>query len=234
MAKRVQLVLLPGLVCDARLWHRVARSVAGVAEATVGDLTRHDTMAALAADVIERAPPRFALAGLSMGGYCALEIVRQAPERVAALALIDTSARPDTPESRANRERQIERARSDYAGVIEELLPKWLHRSRVLDPEVAGVVRTMALEAGAAQFERQQRAIMSRLDSRPHLGFVGCPTLVLCGRDDAVTPVEVHEEMARGMTKATLKILDDCGHLSPLEQPEAVAFALRDWIGALR
>ena len=140
----------------------------------------------------------------------------------------------DTPDSRANRERQIERSGSDYAGLIDEVLPNWLHRSSLDDPTVAGLARTMALEAGAAQFERQQRAIMSRLDSRPHLASIGCPTLVLCGRDDAVTPVEVHDEMARGITKATLKVLDDCGHLSPLEQPEAVAFALRDWIGIVR
>lgn len=230
MAQRIDLVLLPGLVLDGRVWDRVARSLGGLADVTVGNLTRHDTMSALAADVLSSAPQRFALAGLSMGGYCALEIVRQAPQRVIALVLIDTSARPDTVESRANRERQLERARSDYAGVIDEVLPKWLHPSRLHDPEVAGLARTMALDAGAAQFDRQQRAIMSRADSRPSLASIRCPTLVICGRDDAVTPVEVHDEMARGITKATLKILDDCGHLSPLEQPEAVASALRDWL----
>jgi pimeloyl-ACP methyl ester carboxylesterase len=230
MATNLQLLLLPGLTNDARLWDRVARSLGTLAEATVGDLSRHDTMSAVAADVLSAAPPRFALAGMSMGGYCALEIMRQAPDRVVALALVDTSARPDTAEGRANRERQIERSRSDYAALIEELLPKWLHPSRLHDSDVAGVVRAMALDAGPEQFARQQRAIMSRADSRPSLASIRCPTLVLCGRDDAVIPLEVHEELARGITTSTLKILDDCGHLAPLEQPEAVTSAFRDWL----
>ncbi len=102
-----------------------------------------------------------------MGGYCALEIMRQAPERVMGLALVDTSARPDTPESKANREKQIERARTDYPGLVAELLPKWIHPSRLHDAEVGQVARDMALDAGPEIFARQQRAIMSRADSRP-------------------------------------------------------------------
>lgn len=223
----MDLLLLPGLINDARVWRGTIDALGATAVAAVGDLTRHDTMSALAADVLARAPARFALAGLSMGGYCALEIVRQAPERVTALALIDTSARPDTPESRANREKQIARSDDDYAGLIEELLGKWVHPSRLGDARVTDVVRAMAKDAGAGTFARQQRAIMSRADSRPLLAAIRCPTAVICGREDALMPLEIHRELAQGIRGATLTIVDDCGHLAPLERPDVVAGALR-------
>ncbi len=228
--RRCDLLLLPGLTNDARLWQGVSTSLAGFARAAVGDLGTHDTMQALAAHVLSRAPASFALAGMSMGGYCALEIMRQAPERVIALALVDTSARPDTDESKANRATQIERARSDYAGLIEEMLPKWILPSRVTDPAVGGVARAMALDAGPEVFARQQRAIMSRADSLPLLAAIRCPTLVLCGRQDQLTPLDRHEEMAAGIKGARLEVLEDCGHMSTMEKPEQVVRALRRWI----
>lgn len=227
----VELVLLPGLTNDARVWRGTIDALGGVAAVAIGDLTTRDTMTALAADVLARAPARFALGGLSMGGYCALEIMRQAPERVLALALVDTSARPDTDESRANREKQIVRSRTDYAGLVEELLPKWIHPSRAGDAQVAGVVRAMAKDHGADVFARQQRAIMSRADSRPLLPSIQCPAAVICGRDDALMPLEIHRELADGIPGATLTIVDDCGHLAPLERPRAVADALRALLG---
>jgi pimeloyl-ACP methyl ester carboxylesterase len=233
MNARIDLLLLPGLTNDARLWRPVVAGLADVANASVGDLTTQDTMSAVARDALAHAPARFALAGMSMGGYCALEIMRQAPERVVALALIDTSARPDTPEGSASRQRQIERSRSDYAGVIEELLPKWIHPSRLDDAEVAGTVRAMAMSAGADTFARQQRAIMSRADSRPLLASIRCPTLVLCGRDDAVIPLEVHEEIVQGVAAAKLAIVEACGHLAPLERPDAVSAAMRVWLATV-
>ncbi len=198
-----------------------------MADPVVVDLTGADTMAALADNVLANAPERFALAGLSMGGYCALEVVHRAPQRVAALALIDTSARPDTPESRTNRERQIARARAgEYDAVIDELLPKWVHHSRVDDGTVADVVRSMAREAGTATFERQQRAIISRADSRPRLGAIRCPAAVICGAEDAVMPLAIHEELRDGIAGAKLHVVPECGHLAPLERPAAVAAAL--------
>jgi pimeloyl-ACP methyl ester carboxylesterase len=227
---RVPLLLLPGLTNDERVWRSVIGALAGDADASVGDLRTPDTMRALAADILSRAPERFAMAGLSMGGYCALEIMRQAPERVRGLALVDTSARPDTPESKANREKQIERSRTDYAGLVAELLPKWIHPSRLHDAEVGQVTRDMALDAGPEIFTRQQRAIMSRADSRPSLSAIRCPTVVVCGRDDALMPMEIHEELARGIGGATLEIIETCGHLSPLERPAQVSDALRRWL----
>ena len=228
--RRPDLVLLPGLTNDARLWQPVAAQLADVATIAHGDLTRGETMADVAAQVLERAPARFALAGMSMGGYCALEIVRLAPERVMALALVDTSARPDGDEAKANREKQIERARDDYAALVEELLPKWIHASRLHDPAVAGVARAMALAAGPDVFARQQRAIMSRSDSRPLLPVIRVPTLVVYGRDDAVLPLEVHQEMASGIPGAKLVLIEASGHLAPLERADKVAAAMRDWI----
>lgn len=226
-AARLPLLLLPGLVCDERVYAQVRSWLADVTDPVVVDLTGADTMAALADNVLANAPERFAIAGLSMGGYCALEIAHRAPQRVAALALVDTSARPDTPESRAGRERQIARARSgEYEAVIEELLPKWVHPSRIDDGAVADVVRSMARDAGPATFERQQRAIMSRADSRPRLGAIRCPTVVICGAEDALMPLPIHEELRDAIAGAKLHVVPECGHLAPLERPAAVAAAL--------
>jgi pimeloyl-ACP methyl ester carboxylesterase len=233
-ASAVPLLLLPGLTNDARVWNGVIGALGGAAECSVAPLTSAETMQALAANVLANAPARFALAGLSMGGYCAFEIQRQAPDRVLAIALVDTSARPDTAESRANREKQIERAKTDYAGLVSELVPKWVHPSRLDDPDVGGVVRTMALEAGAQTFARQQRAIMSRADSRPLLATIRCPAVVIAGRDDALMPREIHEEIANGIAGARLVMLDACGHLAPLERAAGVADALRQWLPTIR
>jgi pimeloyl-ACP methyl ester carboxylesterase len=225
---RIDLLLLPGLTNDARVWQGVADRLADVASVQVADLTACETMAELALDVLAKAPARFALAGLSMGGYCALEIVARAPERVMALGLVDTSARPDTPEGRANREKQIARAPGEFATIVEELLPKWVHPSRLDDHAVADIVRAMARDVGADAFARQQRAIMSRADSRPRLSAIRCPTVVVCGREDALLPLEVHEEMAHGIPGAKLRVIEACGHLAPLERPADVAAALRE------
>jgi pimeloyl-ACP methyl ester carboxylesterase len=227
-ASRVDLLLLPGLTNDARVWQGVADRLADVASVRVADVTTRDTMPELALDVLAKAPARFALAGLSMGGYCALEIVARAPERVMALGLVDTSARPDTAEGRANRAKQIARAPAELAAIVEELLPKWVHPRRIDDHAVADIVRAMARDSGADVFARQQRAIMSRADSRPRLAAIRCPTVVVCGREDALLPLEVHEEMARGIPGAKLRVIEACGHLAPLERPADVAAALRE------
>ena len=227
----MNLLLLPGLICDARLWDAQVRALAARATVQVADLTTAGTMAALAADVLAKAPTgRFALAGLSMGGYCALEIIRQAPERVAALALLDTSARPDTPESTANRRRLVALAAQNYERVVEELLPKLVAPAHLSDPAITGAVRAMAGAFDATSFARQQEAIISRADSRPLLPSIACPTLVLCGREDALTPLAIHEEMAAAIPGARLVVVDGSGHLSPLERPAAVTAALAAWL----
>lgn len=229
------LVLVPGLLCDERLWRRQAEGLADLdGRIQIPDVTGHDSMQGMARAVLKEAPERFVLAGLSMGGYAALEIVRQAPERVQALALIDTSARPDTPEQTEIRLALVELARSGrFDEVWRTILPRIVHPDRVEDPEIVAAVEGMSNAVGPEAFERQERAIIDRPDSRGDLPGISCPTLVLCGRDDALTPVALHEELADGITGANLRVIDRCGHLSTLERPEEVTQAMREWLGAL-
>ena len=225
------LLLLPGLLTDARLWQGQVAGLAGVARATVADLTGADTVPALAASALAQAPPgQFLLAGLSMGGYVALEIMRQAPDRVAGLALLDTSARPDTAEATEGRRALMGLAESAFPDVIETLLPKLVRPSGLSDAQLVTRIREMADSVGREAFLRQERALISRVDSRPFLGRLRCPTLVLCGREDVITPVEVHQELQAGIPAASLTIVEDSGHLSTLEQPRRVTDALKGWI----
>lgn len=226
-----QILLLPGLLNDASLFTEQTVALSELGTVQIGDLTRSETIAELARDVLDEAPEgSLVLIGLSMGGYVAFEIVRQAPERVSALVLMDTSARPDTPEASATREELIALAETDLEAVIERLLPRLSHPERMNLPTVGGVVQSMAASLGKDVFIRQQRAIMSRPDSRPTLAKINCPTLVICGRDDQITPPEMSEEIAAGIRHAELRIIEQCGHLSTLDQPEEVSGVLVEWI----
>lgn len=224
-------VLLPGLLNDARLWARQSAALAGVAEVTVGDLTQDDDMGAMAQRILASAPPRFALAGLSMGGYVAMEILRRAPERVERLALLDTTARPDLPEQTRRRQEAIALAQSGgFAKVMPTMMPNLLHPAHLADAALTALARDMAAAVGAEAFVRQQRAIMGRPDSRPGLAKVTCPTLVLCGRQDTLTPLDRAEEMAALIPGARLAVIEECGHLSAIEQPVAVSACLNLWL----
>jgi pimeloyl-ACP methyl ester carboxylesterase len=228
------LVLIPGLLCDAALWEPQIEALGDVAACWVADVTRDETMRALAARVLSEAPPgRFALAGLSMGGYVALEVMRQAPERVERLALLDTSARPDTPERTQQREAFIALARRErgFAPITRVMLPLMIHPTRLQDEPLVRAIRDMADRVGIEGYVRQQKAIISRPDSRPSLPAIACPTLVLCGREDALTPLEGHEEIARLVRGASLVIVERCGHMSTMERPAEVAAAMRAWLG---
>ena len=229
------LVLVPGLLCDERLWRHQAGGLADLAgRVLIPDVTGEDTVAGITRGILEAAPERFALAGLSMGGYISLEIVRQAPERVEALALLDTSARPDTPEQTEARLALIELTRAGrFDEVWRRLLPKIVHPDRVEEPGIRSDVSAMAHAVGPEGFGRQERAIIGRPDSRGDLPNISCPTLVLCGRDDILTPPHLHEELAEGIPGAHLHKIDHCGHLSTLERPEAVTRAMRAWLEAL-
>lgn len=226
-----QILMLPGLLNDASLFteQTVALSELGVVQ--VGDLTRSETIAELAKDALDEAPEgSLVLVGLSMGGYVAFEIMRQAPERVSALVLMDTSARPDTPEASAMREELMALAETDLEAVTERLLPRLSHPDMMNLPTVRGVIQSMAASLGKEVFIRQQRAIMGRPDSRPTLANIACPTLVICGREDQITPPEMAEEIAAGIKQAELRIIEQCGHLSTLDQPEEVSGVLVEWI----
>jgi len=230
----IPLVLVPGLLCDAQLWRAQVEHLADVAETWVADHTRSDTMAGVARDVLADAPfKEFALAGLSMGGYISLEIMRQAPRRVKRLALLDTAARADTPEQTKRRRDFIELAqRGKFLGITDTLMPLLVHPSRLADKPLTDAIRLMAKNVGKDGFIRQQKAIMSRADSRPLLAGIKVPVLVLCGRQDQLTPLDRHEEMAAGIPGAKLEIIEDCGHVSTMEKPEQVNLALRRWLAA--
>ena len=231
MASSVPILLVPGLLCSARLYAPQIPALWPFGPVAVADHRRDADMAAIAARILKDAPPRFALAGLSMGGYIALAMLRLAPERIAQLALLDTSARPDLPEQQAGREKFIAMAEAGkLADVVELLTPKFLHRSRHNDEALKRVVRDMAAETGAEAFVRQQQAIMTRPDSRPLLASIRCPTLMLVGDGDELTPPELAKEIAGGISGARLVVVPECGHLSTLEKPEAVNAALADWL----
>ncbi|MEQ8664317.1 MAG: alpha/beta fold hydrolase [Rhodospirillales bacterium] len=231
---RVPLVLLPGLLCTDVLYRHQLRDLSDVADMMVADLTRDDTIADMAGRVLDEAPPTFALAGLSMGGYVAQEVLRQAPERVERLALLDTSARSDDDTQRRRREGLIAQVRRSapekFQGVTRRLLPLLIHPARQEDPAFVEPVQAMAKAVGQAAYVRQQTAILGRPDGRGDLGAIGCPTMVLCGREDILTPLELSEEMTQGIANARLVVIENCGHLATLEQPEAVNAAFREWL----
>jgi pimeloyl-ACP methyl ester carboxylesterase/ribosomal protein S18 acetylase RimI-like enzyme len=230
MTGTLPILLVPGMLTSPRLFERQLPALWRLGPVTIADHTRDDTVAGIAGRILADAPPRFALAGLSMGGYVALEILRQAPERVARLALLDTSARPDTPEQTQRRLGQIELARGGRFGEIaDQQFPLLVHRSRHGDAAARELVRLMADETGPEAFIRQQRAIMGRPDSRPGLAAIGCPTLVLVGDGDQLTPPAWSEEMAAGIPGARLVVVAGAGHLSTLDQPERVTEALVAW-----
>jgi len=197
----------------------------------VGDLTLDDSVAAMAERILDSAPGRFGLCGLSLGGYVAFEIMRRAPERVERLALMSTSARPDTTERAVQRSRSVEAARiGTFKGVTPRYLPGIVHPAHAADPGIADTVLQMTERVGRMAFERQQWAALSRPDSREILPMIDCPTLVVGGREDRVAPPILQEEIAAGIAGARLCILGTCGHLAPLEQPAEVNRLLQEWL----
>ena len=231
MPEPMPIVLVPGLNCSARLYAEQIPALWRFGPVQVADHTRDDSMEAIAAGILAQAPPRFALVGLSMGGYIALTMVRQAPARVHKLALLDTSARPETPEQSERRKPQIALAQGGHFAEVPPLqFPVFVHRNRQHDEALRARVRTMAEETGAEAFLRQQKAIMTRPDMRPLLASIACPTLVLVGDGDELTPPPLSEEVAAGIAGSRLVVIADCGHLSTMERPEAVNRELVEWM----
>ena len=231
MGEPLPLILIPGLLDSARLYEQQLPQLWRLGPVMVADHTRDDSMGGIARRILANAPPRFALAGLSMGGYICFEILRQAAERVAKLALLDTSARADTPEASAMRRTQMALATGGrFAEMVEAQFIRLVSPARRDDARLRATNRRMAEEVGPQAFVRQQSAIMGRPDSRPGLASIACPTLVLVGEQDELTPPERAREMATGIRGAHLVTVPDCGHLSALEQPDAVTGALREWL----
>jgi pimeloyl-ACP methyl ester carboxylesterase len=226
------LLLLPGFLCDEDLWRDQLAGLADIADGRVADLGHGDSLAALARQVLATAPPRFALAGFSFGGYVAQEIARQAPQRIERLALLDTSFHADTPERIAQR-RAANKSVSlpgEFRGMTEQLLPSIIAAERLHDTALVQRINAMTLRQGREVFMRQNA--MRREDGAAALRGLTCPVLVLCGRHDVLTPPALHREMAALMPQADLVVVEDSGHMSPMEQPAAVTRAMRQWLSA--
>jgi pimeloyl-ACP methyl ester carboxylesterase len=225
-------LLLPGLLCTAALYAAQVPALWQFGPVMLADHRHDDSMGAIAARILAHAPPRFALLGLSMGGYIAFEVLRQTPQRVLRLALLDTTARADTPEQTLRRRELIARAAGGGFGEIADLLyPALVHPQRRDDAALREQVRAMAEQTGIEAFIRQQTAILARCDSRPLLAAIDCPTLVLVGDADQLTPPERAQEIAAGIRNARLVVVPGSGHLSTLEQPQRVNAALVEWLG---
>lgn len=229
---RPPLLLLPGFLCDEDLWRDQLAGLADIADGQVADLGHADSIAELARQVLATAPPRFALAGFSFGGYVAQEIARQAPQRIERLALLDTSFQADTPARIAQRRAANKSASlpGEFRGMTEQLLPSFVAADRLHDAALVQRINAMTLRQGRDVFVRQNA--MRREDGAAVLRSLTCPVLVLCGRHDVLTPPVLHEAMAALMPQAQLVVIEDSGHMSPMEQPAAVTRAMRHWLSA--
>jgi pimeloyl-ACP methyl ester carboxylesterase len=224
-------LLIAGQLLTERLWSPQIAALADRFELIVADQSAHDTVGAMAAAILKDAPERFSIVGHAMGAFVAFEILRQAPSRIARLVLMSTLPSNDGPAQTARREgylRLVEAGR--FGEVVEERLPLLLSPQRRSDAGLISAARAMAAATGPDAFLRQQRAIMSRPDSRPSLGAIACPTLILFGRQDGIVTLAHQEEMRHGIPGARLEILDDCGHLMTLEQPDRVNALLGEWL----
>ena len=224
------LILVPGLICDDEVWAYTQEHLSDVADCRTVPADEADTMQDLARAVLDTAPETFAIAGFSMGGYVAMEVLRQAPGRVTRLALLDTSSRGDTPEKAAGRNAAIadcEEGRFD--DLLDRFVPLLLHPERMAEP-LAARVRAMGHRVGPTLFARRHRAMLTRTDGRDLLAGCDIPVRAICGRSDALTSVEEHEEIADLAPRGRFSIVEDCGHMPPLERPQAATALLRDWL----
>jgi pimeloyl-ACP methyl ester carboxylesterase len=224
-------VLIPSQLLTARLWAPQLAALGDRLELIVADQAGYDTMAAMAAAILEGAPDRISVVGHGMGGFIAFEILRQAPARVDRLVLMGTLASADGPAQTERREGYLKLVEAGrFEEVVEERLPLLLSPQRRTDEALVAAARAMAAETGAEAFLRQQRAIMSRPDSRPSLAAIECPTLILFARQDGIVTLAHQEEIRAAIPGARLEIVEDCGHLMTLEQPEKVNTLLAGWL----
>lgn len=223
-------LLIPGLNANARVYRHAVEALWPFGPVAVANTLSGEGIAGIAAAILRDAPPKFALGGFSMGGYLSFEILRQAPERVLKLALIDTTARPDTPERTEVRRRRLEHTRAGkFSLVVEQSWATSPHPDHLGDTALEAIHRKMALNNGPEAYVRHQQAIIGRPDSRPLLATIKVPTLVIVGEGDQITPPDAAREMHAGIARSRLVVIENAGHLALLEQPEAVARALVEW-----
>jgi pimeloyl-ACP methyl ester carboxylesterase len=224
------LVLIPGLLCDDRLWAHQKSVLENSTHICNPDVSLDSSIAQMAERTLDEAPPFFALAALSMGGYVAMEIMKKAPERVLKLAMIDTMVRPDDEARTKARRGLLTLAQlGRFKGVTPQLLPKLVH-PRCIGTAIADTVQEMAAAVGKEGFVRQQLAIIERPDYRPLLKSIVVPTLIVVGESDEITPPVESEEIHRGIPHSRLVVVPQCGHLPPLEQPQLTTLLLSRWL----
>ena len=230
MTELTPIVFVPGLASSLRSHLPVFSSLWSHGSVSVPNQTQDDSIAAMAARALRESPPTFALLGHSLGGYIALEMMRQAPERVARLALLNTQARADTPEAIERRKMQIEAVKAGaFDKAMDAFFPLLVHPARVGDAALREELRLASFESGPDAFIRQQTAVMARIDSRPSLAQIKVPTLILSGDQDKLIPNDLSREMAGMIAGAKLVIVPDAGHMAPIEQPQAVIAAFDEW-----
>jgi pimeloyl-ACP methyl ester carboxylesterase len=223
----IPIVMIPGLGSDAAVWQPTIDALGANAECIVGDTLSDASLPGMAARILSQAPDQFALAGVSMGGMIALEIMRRVPERVTRLALIDTNPNPDTPEQIARRE-TANAAMANATDLIALARPSvayMLHPNA--SPEIHQQLLEMTVRVGAAAYIRQNKAVMTRDDLRPILPTITVPTTIVYGANDLMTPVAYGEQLRDNIKGSRLHVIAECGHLPPIERPDAVAVLLR-------
>jgi pimeloyl-ACP methyl ester carboxylesterase len=231
METGVPVVLIPGLNFTARTYAAQLPTLWQFGPVQIADHRRGNSMAAIAKSILDAAPPRFALAGFSMGGYISLEILRQAKERVIKLALIDTASAADRPEQTERRHKNIALTREGKIAEREEALwPMLVHESRLNDEAIKSIVKEMNRETGSEVYINQQTAIMNRPDSRPMLKELKMDTLIVVGDSDQLTPPAAAKEMHELVADSLLDIIPNCGHCAPLERPDRVTKLLVEWL----
>jgi pimeloyl-ACP methyl ester carboxylesterase len=234
--KKKPLVLLPGLMCDRTVWESQIQDLAGISEPSVAEYGMLNSLAAMAGHVLKTAPARFAVAGHSMGGRVAMEMFRQAPERISAICLMDTRHHPLPAgevgeKERAGRLALLEVARQKGTRAMgEEWVKGMVHPDRLSDRTLIDSILDMFARKTADLFEAQQTALLNRPDAGALMREIRCPALVLCGREDGWSTPQWHESMAREIPGAALAIIERCGHMSTMERPAEVSQAMRSWL----
>jgi pimeloyl-ACP methyl ester carboxylesterase len=236
------LILIPGLMCDEAVWEHQALGLRDIADITIADHGSSDSLTAMADAILQRAPERFALAGHSMGGRVAFQVFRHAPERVTAIALMDTACTPRAAgaagaEEAEQRYRLLKKARQDGMHAMgAEWVQRMVHPERLFDRTLINAILEMIARKTPDIFEAQITALLNRPDARDVLPKIHCSALVLCGREDAWSALSHHEEMAAMIPNGRLVVVENCGHMSTMERPAEVTAAMRGWltVGAVR
>jgi pimeloyl-ACP methyl ester carboxylesterase len=227
----LQIVLLPGLLCDASIWSGQVAALQAHADVAVADFSRHDSLEGMARSALALREGPLVVVGHSMGARAALEMVRLAPERVERLALLDTGVHPRREGEEATRQVLVDLAyRDGMAALADRWLPPMVHEARAHDASLMQPLKDMVMRATPEQHEHQIRALLNRPDARPMLPAIRCPTLVMVGRQDRWSPLPQHEEIASLVPDAELVVIEDSGHMAPAEQPEQVSVALLRWL----